>query len=150
MTGDLNLTGPGVEVSATLVADGSGNVPDRGDALEVSGENEEETEVTALTAAGNFIATLVDRPVDFDEDATYAAGDVVGKVTVRITHYIELFYEDSANPVTAGDKVVVGTGGARPYDNAGGDTADMITGTAWYTNPKSEGTAGKVAVVRQN
>lgn len=150
MTGDLNMTGPGVEVSATLVADSNGDVPDRGAALEVAGENEEETEVTALTAAGNFIATLVDRPREFDSDATYAAGDEVGKVTVRITHYIEYLYEDDANPVTAGDKVVVGTGGARPYDNAGGDTADMILGTAWYTNPKPEGTAEKVAVVRQN
>lgn len=150
MTGDLNMTGPGVEVSATLVADGSGNVPERGDALELTGENEEGPQVTAVTAAGNFIATLVDRPVDFDDTASYNSGDEVGEVTVRVTHYIELLNEDDANPVTVGDQVVVGASGARPYDNAGGDTADMIVGTAWYTNPKPEGTAGKVAVVRQN
>jgi hypothetical protein len=147
MSGDLILYTPGAQPSVTLVADSSGNVPERGDGLELSGEGAAGPEATAVTSPENLVATLVERPPDFDEDTSYGAGDVVGEATVRVTHYVDWF-NDSDGSATAGEQVVHATDGVRAYDNAGGDTADQIVGTVWTTLQKDDGTADKVAVAR--
>lgn len=148
MTGDLCLWRPGEEPSVTLHADAGGNVPTRGEAVEITGENRKGPTVSALTSAENFVGTIVDVPADFDATETYAAGEEVGDVTVRVTHYVE-WLEESATAVSPGDLVVMGADGARPYDGAGGDTALVVVGVCWQTHSDTEGTTGKVAVVRQ-
>jgi len=149
MSGDLNYLSPGETVSATLVADGSGNVPTRGDGLEITGEKADGVEVTAVTSPENFVAQLVDVPADYDPDASYSAGDVVGKVMIRVTHHVD-WLPDADGSAAAGGQVVYGSGGGvRAYDNAGGDTADQIIGTVFTTLQKDEGTSDKVAVIRQ-
>lgn len=155
MAGDLVLYRPGEEPSATLIAGADGAVPERGDPLEVTGENADGAEVSALSAPANFVATLVDPPANIDEDAVFAAGDVVGEVTIRVTHMIEWFFEDGTNAPAPGDDVVLGADGARPYDPTAGadggaeDSVNSIVGPCWLTAQKDEGTADKVAVVRQ-
>lgn len=152
MTGDLNYYRPAEEPSATLIAGTGGEVPSRGAALEVTGENASGAEVSALSNRNNFVATLVDTPVDLDEEATFAAGDVVGEVTVRVTHFIEWLEEDSASTLAPGDDVVMTPTGARtfdPVDTGADDQPEHIIGKCWVTANKDEGTDGKVAVVRQ-
>lgn len=149
MAGDVELYDQQKKPSATLVAGTGGAVPSRGDPLEITGEGNSGPQVGALSAPANFVGLLTEVPVDFDEDATYSEGDVVGEVTVEVPFPVHWFPADDTNAPTPGDAVVIGTGGALAYDNAGGDTADMIVGSCWRTRPMDEGTSDKVAVVRQ-
>lgn len=156
MTGDLCLWRPGEEPSVTLHADAAGAVPERGAALEITGENRKGPTVSALDDLTSFIGTLVDVPADYDSTATFAAGEEVNDVTIRVTHYVEWIEADPGFTTTAGQRVVVGANGARgyspaaPVDGGQGDTSDMIVGTCWKVNSDTEGTTGKIAVVRQS
>lgn len=154
MTGDLAYFRPGEELSATLHANADGTVPERGDALEVTGENASGAEVSGLTDPANFVATLVDRPADFNEEdaAGFVGGEEVGTVTVRVTHHAEWVKEATPGTITPGDFVVMGADGARVYDPTAApgaeDTPLDVVGLCWLTAQKDEGTTDKVVVVR--
>lgn len=152
MAGDIEWFTPGSHVPATLVADGTGAVPERGEGLALAGENEDMAEVSAIADPANFVGTLVEVPPDFDEAATYAAGDVVGEVTVLVRHYIDWLVDGSGGTLAAGDQVVHGADGVRafdPVDAGADDQSEDIVGTVWYSGSDGTGTSDKVAVVRQ-
>lgn len=151
MAGDLELYDQQKKPSATLVAGTGGAVPTRGDALEIVGEGASGPQVGALSGTGNFIGLLTELPVDYDEDATFADGDVIGEVTLEVPHPIHWF-EAGATPPAAGDSVVVDTDGVRtfdPVDAGADDQPEMIVGKCWRTTQTDEGTTDRVAVVRQ-
>lgn len=150
MSGDLTWFKPGEEVPALLTASSDGSVPERGDGLELTGENEDLAEVGAVTDAANFVGTLVEVPPDFDETETYAAGDAVGEVTVLVRSHIDWLKDGSGGTLGAGDVAVHGADGVAAYDGAGGDTPLDAVGPVWYSGSDGTGTADKVAVVRQN
>lgn len=152
MTGDLKWYHTSEEVSAHLVANADGSVPERGAGLEIRGENPDHPEVGAVSAPDNFVGTLVEVPPDYDETATFAAGEVVGEVTVLLQHPIAWMVSADAT-LTAGTDVVHDANGVRTYDpvdTGADDQPDYIIGPVWYSGSDGAGTAGKVAVVRQN
>lgn len=153
MAGDIEWFTPGSHVPATLVAAADGSVPERGAGLELTGENQDMAEVGPVTAPDNFVATLVEVPPDFDETATYAAGEEVGEVTVLVRHHIDWLQDASGGTLTAGDRVVHGAGGVRAYDpvdTGADDQPEFIVGSVWYSGSDGTGTSDKVAVLRQN
>ena len=152
MSGDLKWYHTSEEVSAHLVANADGSVPERGAGLEIRGENADLTEVGAVSAPDNFIGHLVEVPPDYDETATYAAGEVVGEVTVLVQHPIAWLNSADAT-LAAGTDVVHDAGGVRTYDpvdTGADDQPDYIIGPVWYSGSDGAGTADKVAVIRQN
>lgn len=153
MSGDLEWFRPGSEVPAHLVASADGSVPDRRSPLQLTGENEDLPEVGAVTDPSNFVATLKDVPPDFDETATYAAGEIVGEVTVLVQHFIDWFDDTSGGALGAGAQVVATANGVRAYDpTAAPGAADApgdVIGVVWYSGSDGAGTANAVAVVRQ-
>lgn len=149
VSGDLSLLVPGALPDVVVEADADGNIPERGDPVEIVGESSGRVHVGALTAPANFVGTLKRQPTNYDPDATYAAGDVVGESVALVRHYVDWIPAAGTATLAAGDLVVVGADGARAYDAAGGDTAEMIVGPVWTTQGTAGGTAGKVAVVRQ-
>lgn len=147
MAGDITRFRPGSEVPAHLVAGADGAVPERGATLELTGENRDLPEVGAVTAPGNFVATLVEVPPDYDDDDAYAEGEIVGEVTVLVQHYIDWFTA-AEDGLTAGDPVIAGTDGVSAASGEGVDPADAV-GPVWYSGADGAGTVEKVAVVRQ-
>lgn len=153
MSGDLTWYKPGAEVPALLTAAADGTVPERGAGLQITGENEDMAEVGPVTDPSNFVATLVEVPPDYDETATYAAGEAVGEVTVLLRHYIDWLVDGSGGTLAAGNLAVHAAGGARAYDpvdTGADDQPEDIVGPVWYSGSDGTGTSGKVAVVRQN
>lgn len=153
MTGDITWFRPGSEVPAHLVASADGSVPDRRSTLELKGENQDLPEVGAVTDPSNFVATLVEVPPDFDETATFAAGEIVGEVTVLVQHYIDWFDDASGGTLAPGTQVVATAGGVRAFDPTAApganDAHSDIIGTVWYTGSDGAGTSDAVAVLRQ-
>lgn len=149
MSGDLTLYEPGERVSVVVEADGSGNVPEVGDAVAVVGESNQGVHVSFPASAGDGVALLSRTPSEYDSSETYNANEEIGDAMVRLRHPVDWFVEGSAYTATVGDRVVSDTDGTvRAYDNAGGDTVDLILGVVWRTIQHAEGTADKVAVIR--
>lgn len=156
MSGDLTLYTPGSKVPVTVVADSGGNVALRGDAVAITGENSEHTEVALVETAGNGVGHLDGDPDEYDPDATYAAGDVVGTATVVLRMYVDWFVERAgwdqslADPSTSdaavGDKCVYAPGGEVQLHTTEG--AEDVVGVVWRTIQGDPGTTGKVAVAR--
>ncbi len=149
MSGDIEWFTPGSHVPALLTAGADGSVPERGAGLEITGENEDMAEVGPVTDSANFVATLVEVPPDYDETATYAAGEAVGEVTVLLRHYIDWLRDGSGGTLTAGDVVAHDAGGVTAYDDVAGDLPADVVGPVWYSGSDGTGTSDKVAVVRQ-
>lgn len=149
--GDLRLNEPGQRADILLVADSGGTVADRGDVLELAGETGDSTTARLVETAGNGVGTLVDRPSDFDPDATYAAGEEIGQTTALTTGPVDWFAPSDGYTATVGNLVVFDAGGTiRAYDSAGGDTADMIAGRVFATGARETAqTTDKVAVLRR-
>lgn len=76
--GDLIQFTPGTEVDVEVIADSSGNVATRGDGVELAGDTSQRPQVELVETAGNGIGILQRDVVEYDETATYSAGDVVG------------------------------------------------------------------------
>lgn len=148
MSGDLTLFTPGSTADARLVADADGNVAERGDAVELVGESRDGTPEVALSSGG--AATLGHLAADslkYDDDEDYAADDVVGDAGVNLRHFVDWFETDG--DLSVGDQAVFADGGGvRAYDEAGGDTADLLVGPVFRTVARGEYRADKVAVVR--
>lgn len=158
--GDLTHLEPGEDVTVTLVADSGGNVAELNDFVEIVGENSQHTEVSAAETTGGGVAILDRLPDEYDETATYAAGDVIGEATVLLRHAVDWanpndgWDQTATDPSTtdpaAGDLAISAAGGVvQLYDPAGNDAAGVV-GPVWTTISKGNYTAGKVAVVRQN
>lgn len=159
-SGDFTLFEPGERVTVTLVADSAGNVAGLNDFVEITGENSQHTEVSVVETTGAGVAELVRLPREYDEDAAYAAGDVVGEATVLLRHAVDWaipndgWDQTATDPSTtspaAGDLAISAAGGVvQLYDPAGNDAAGVV-GPVWTTISKGNYTTGKIAVVRQN
>lgn len=153
MPGDVTLHEPGRNVPVTLVADGSGNVPQYGEIVGIVGESGRGTHVSYPAAAGDGIGHLVGEPVDIDEDATFAAGDVVGEAMIKLRAAVDWFPVAAAYTAPAANDLVVSEtdGTVRAIDRDGtapDDTVDMVMGRVFTTLQRAEGTADKVAVIR--
>lgn len=151
MPGDLEEYKPGTGgLPATVVADSNGNVAQRGDLVEIVGENRDLTEVRRVTTSGTAVPGHLSRTPDaFDPDATYSAGEEVGESTVLVKNKVDRF-KDGGNAISAGDQVVAESGGSvRTYNTGTGDTADMIQGLVWSTSTDDDFTSGTAAVIRE-
>ncbi len=149
MSGDLNLYTPGTEVTVNLVADAAGEVPERGDGVALNGsEDSAHPEAENVSAAGDFVGSLVDLPPDVDDEdiAGLSPGDSLGLVNVRVTHYVEWLPSDDAT-LSPGDLAVYGADGVVAYDVTPHEPNDII-GRVFKTGSNELGTDGKVAVVR--
>lgn len=148
MSGQYTLYDPGRKVAVTLTADSNGNVATGGQVVTLTGENAEHPEAALNGTAGAGVGHLDADADDYDPDASYSAGDVVGRATVLLRKPVDWF-ETSAT-LSVGDLVVYDTsGGVRAYDSAGGDTPEMIVGRVFRTIMSDPGTQSKVAVARR-
>lgn len=148
MTGDLNLYTPGARVPVSVVAAADGSVPERGDLVQLAGETRDGVEVTTQSD-GHAIGHVMRQPLEYDEDETYADGDVVGDSTVLLRAHVDWLKTADPSVLSPGDTVAAdGSGGVDAYDEAGGDTALDALGYVWRTGTHADGTTDKVAVVR--
>lgn len=150
MQGDLRLFGPGDEIPIMLRADGSGNVADRGDPIELVGEDGGVTQGELLANDGTGVGTLTNRPEEYDPDANYGANEAIGQTTIAADGPVDWFDEGTNySGGGPGTLVVEESDGVREYDSAGGDTPDMILGRIFATGTRASAeTANKVAVLR--
>lgn len=144
---------PGERVTVELVANVNGNVAVEGDLVQVAGESSANTQVALTDTAGQGTAVLDRMPDEYDPDATYAAGDVVGEAMVFLRHAVDWLKVTAGVAFAAGDWAVSDAGGtvrALDVDGTAPDDNDRnILGRVWGTNQRgTEYTAGKVAVVR--
>ena len=153
-TGDLTLYQPGDTVTAELVADASGNVATRGQGVEIVGEGSNgNPQVRLVSTDGAGIGRLPKAADGHDEDATYAAGEVVDVATeVELNGPIDWWEPagDYAAPAP-GDRVVMAAGGGvTSYDPAGtpADTPVMVLGAVWTTVSGDFGPGDRIAVYR--
>lgn len=146
-SGDLAYFQPGETVDVVVEADADGNVPTHGDLVEPVGQSRGRVHVSAVSGPGQSVGHLQNYPADFDENETYAQGDVAGEAQALVRCYID-WLPAAVDTLSPGDLVVDDAGGVRAYDNAGGDTAEQIMGMVWAPHGNSAGTAGKVAVAR--
>lgn len=109
--GDLYLYVPGDAVGVDVVADSSGNVATRGEGVELSGENDAVVEVALVGTAGNGLGFLSRNPDTFDPNATYSAGETVGRSEVELWKPVALLPVDSAYTPALGDLVQWSSGG---------------------------------------
>lgn len=147
-SGDLTLFEPGESVTVTLVADSGGNVAGLNDLVEITGENSSHTEVSVVETRGAGVAMLKSHPPDYDDTATYAAGEVVGEASVVLRHAVDWLNPTTVGALAAGDLVVSDAGGTvDAYDTDGtapdDDPADLV-GPVFRTG----GYGDHVAVVR--
>ena len=153
-TGDLTLWQPGATVTAELVADDTGTVAGRGQGVEIVGEGSDGSpQVRLVSADGNGIGRLPKEADDYDETATYAAGEVVDPATeVELNGPVDWWEPagDYATPAP-GDRVVLAAGGGvTSYDPGAtpADTPDMIFGVVWTTVSGDFGPGDRIAVYR--
>lgn len=150
MSGDLQLFTPGATVDVRLVADGAGDVAERGQAVELVGEGRDGTPEVALSSGGPAtIGHIAGEPVDYDPDEAVAAGDTIGEASVYVRHYIDWFESDGT--LAVGDYAAwAAGGGVTAVDTAGGQTAGDadVVGPVFRTIGRGEYRADKVAVVR--
>ncbi|MDJ1433597.1 hypothetical protein [Halostagnicola sp. A-GB9-2] len=151
VSGDFTLFEPGEQpLTVTLVADSAGNVPELNDFVEIVGENSQHAEVSVVENAGAGVGTITRLPRDYDEDATYEAGETIGEASVIPRSPVDWTNPSDGEDLSPGDDVVSDAGGGvRAFDDEA-DTADMIVGPVWTTISKGNYTTGKVAVLRQN
>lgn len=145
MPGGERLFEPGSQVDVEVVANANGNVATRGDLVQITGENRGRTQVALVDTRGAGVGHLVETPADYDPDAVYAAGDVVGHSSVYTRNPIDKLY-DGGNTFAPGDQVVSAVGGGVRAYGGTGDTLDMIMGRVWKTG--LDDASDKVAVLR--
>lgn len=156
MTGLDTLFEPGRKVPVMVVADSNGNVATREDVVSLTGENSEHAEAALVETAGEGVGPLDGEPENYDPDATYDPGEVVGKATVILRMAVDWFRardgwdQTATDPATTsasvGDRVVYAPGGGvQLYGDEGGDA---VVGVVYRTHAEADGTAGKVAVAR--
>ena len=178
MTGDLLEYSPGQRVDVEPVADADGNMPTRGDGVEIVGENRSYTQVQVTQGPDSYgIGHLTVDPEEHEEGDTYAAGETAGESTVFLYHPVVLLNPDDAYTPTAGDLVGWDAGGVVSADAgvtatsvgtltndlghdadgnletlAGTDTDIALgqgpIGVVFATGTKDFGSAGKVAVAK--
>jgi len=108
--GDLRYFDPGGQVPVRVVADASGNVPERGDPVELAGEDGGQTEVRA--ASSEAVGALEKEPQEYDPDENYAADEVVGSGTILVDGPVDWYDEAAiASDPSVGDEVVLGPNG---------------------------------------
>lgn len=144
---------PGESVTVELVANANGNVATRGDLVQIAGESSTHTQAALVDTAGQAVALLDRQPEEYDPDAAYAAGDVVGEAQVKLRHAVDWMVPTGGVTFAPGDFAVSDVGGtvrALDQDGTAPDDADHdIIGRVWATNSRgTEYTAGKVAVIR--
>ena len=146
--GFLTLYEPGTSVSVTLKTDGSGNVAQLNELVEIVGENSTHTEVARCATRGAAVAMVETLPNEYDSSKNYGNDVEVGEATVLVRHAVDWLIPE-ASPA-AGDMMTSTTSGTvDALDTAGGDTGDMAIGPVWTTLNRGAQTDGKVAVVRQ-
>ena len=152
MSGDTRLYEPGRHVSVEVVANANGNVAERGQVVEIVGQTPDSVQVALSTTAGAGVGHLARTPLEYDETATYAAGDVVGESKVYLTGPVDKFETTELATLATGDQVVTAAGGGvreyDPVDTGADDQPQDIFGRVWTTRSHSEGGVGKVAVYR--
>jgi len=151
--GDLRYFEPGRQVSVRVVADTDGNVPERGDPVQLVGEDEGHTEVQALADDGEGIGALQrggGDDYDDDETADLEEGDVLGSGTVLVTGPVDWYNETDGEDLSVDDLVVLTSDGVRAYDDDPGDDTPLdLFGRVFATGTRASAeTAEKVAVLR--
>jgi hypothetical protein len=143
-SGDLNLYTPGARVSVSAVADGDGNVPQRGQIVELVGETRDGVEVQTQ-GDGYALGHVMRPPEEYDEGEEYEEGERVGDTTVLLRKYVDWFETDELDTLEPGDAVSAdGNGGV-----AATGEGDEDFGVVWRTGKHGDYTSSKVAVVRQ-
>ncbi|WP_114576704.1 hypothetical protein [Saliphagus sp. LR7] len=147
-SGHLTLFTPGSTVDVVVEVASDGTVATDGDLVEIVGQSRGRVHVAATSEAGASVGHLDGYPDDYDENATYESGDVLGESSVLLRKYVDWLpaAEDTLAP---GDLVVDAAGGVRAYDSAGGDTPELVMGRVWTPHGNASGTADKVAVARR-
>lgn len=149
--GDLRLYEPGEAIPITLRADGAGAVAERGDPVQLVGEDAGRTLAELPADDGSAIGAIAREPEEYDPDENYGNNEEIGTATVLAQGPVD-WYEQSATgaALTVDDLCVLTSDGVRAYDSAGGDTPDMIHGVVYATGTRASAmTANKVAVLRR-
>ncbi len=146
MSGDLQLYKPGDEVSVHLVVNAADEYPERGEAVQLNGDESAAHPYAEAYDDGSFLGTVVDLPPEFDDDGDMSDGDSVGDVTVMVGNPV-YWYESDDAALEPDDKVVMTGDGVVAYNDETHD-ADEVVGFVFMTGSNVEGTDGKVAVVR--
>jgi hypothetical protein len=149
MSGDITLYEPGSHLDVMVEAGAGGEVPQRGDAVEIVSASGQTVHVAPLTDPANFVGPLARTPTDYDETEAYNQGDVVDESALRLRHAVDWLTAEDASALNSGQLVVADADGVRAYDSAGGDEPHDIVGPVWTPYGNATGTADKVAVVRQ-
>lgn len=153
MSGQYTLHEPGSRVPVVVEADDDGNIPDGGDLVAIVGESRRGTHVSIPSERGTAVGLLSRLPFESDgksadSDDEYDSGEVVGDSQIRLRHAVDWADADD-DTIGPGDFVVGDVGGGVDAYDEEGDTPEMIIGPVWTTLQRADGTAGKVAVVRQ-
>lgn len=151
--GDLRYFEPGRQVPVRVVADAAGEVPERGDPVQLAGESGGHTEVQALAADGEGIGALQRGGGDDYDDADLEGleeGDELGSGTVLVTGPVDWYEESDDEDLSVGDLVVLTGDGVREFDDDPGDDTPLdLFGRVFATGTRaSANTAEKVAVLR--
>ena len=149
--GDLRYFEPGQQVPVRIVADADGEVPERGDPVQLAGEDGGHTEVEALADDGEGIGALQrGGGDDYDDEETedLEEGDVLGSGTVLTNGPIDWYDESDGEDLAVDDLVVLTSDGVREYDDES-DESHHIYGRVFATGTRASAeTAEKVAVLR--
>jgi hypothetical protein len=148
--GDLRLYEPGEAIPVTLRADGAGAVAERGDPVQLVGEDAGRTLGELPAEAGAAIGALAREPEEYDPDTAYGNNEEIGTATVLAEGPVDWYEEVDGEGLAVGDLVVLTADGVRAYDSAGGDTSEMILGRVFATGTRASAmTANKIAVLRR-
>jgi hypothetical protein len=153
-SGGMTLWQPGDSVSVHLTADSNGEVAQHNHGVELTGEGDDHPTAALTSAAGNGIGRITEMPEEYDENASYSAGEVVGVASISINGRVEwLPRSDDWEPGTTGtqdpavgDDVVFDTGGTVKGHETEDETA--VIGRVWTTVARDYGQLGNVAVLR--
>lgn len=149
MTGDLLEYSPGQRVDVEVVAGPDGAVATRGMGVEIVGEGRSYTQVQLTQGADSYgLGHISTDPVDYDENATYDPGEVVGETSVFLYNAVVLLEPSDTYTPAAGDTVSWDAGGtvAAYTDDTTSTAAPM--GVVFATGTKDFGSAGKAAVAK--
>jgi len=153
-SGGMTLWQPGDTVSVHLTADDSGEVAQKNHGVELTGEGDYHPTAAQVSAAGDGIGRITEMPEEYDESATYSAGELVGVASISINGRVEWLppsddweteTADTQDPAV-GDDVVFDDGGT--VKNHETEDALAVIGQVWTTVARDYGQAGKVAVLR--